>query len=435
MIDVPGGDVNCRMAHLQGRRTARRARTVRSAPGPHPPWPRLGGALCARETRRLRSDPQASTNGRMRAALRDPEIVYHRRWLTLLVLCISLIVITLDNTILNVALPTLSHPTAEAGSAPRPASCSGSSTPTSSSSPACCSPPAASATASAATARSPSGSPSSASAPRCRPSPPRPTQLIGTRCADGHRRRVHHAVHALDHHERLHEPSRAGQGHRRVGGRVGPRHRARPDHRRLPARALLVGLDLHREHPDRPRGPGPGLRARPRVAGPGSSPGSTRSAPASRSSGSPRCCGPSSRRRRTDGGRARSWPASPSAPCIVAAFMVWELRSSHPMLDMRFFENPRFSAASGGHHPHVLRPVRHAVPADAVPAVRARLLDHQGGRGPAPAGRGADGRRAALERVGAALRQQGGRDDRPAAGHHLAAPVHHARRRQHHPRR
>ncbi|MEO7555298.1 MAG: MFS transporter [Acidimicrobiales bacterium] len=51
----------------------------------------------------------------MRAALRDPELVYRRRWLTLLVLCISLIVITLDNTILNVALPTLAKPTSQGG--------------------------------------------------------------------------------------------------------------------------------------------------------------------------------------------------------------------------------------------------------------------------------------------------------------------------------
>jgi EmrB/QacA subfamily drug resistance transporter len=51
----------------------------------------------------------------VRAALRDPEIVHRRRWLTLLVLCISLIVITLDNTILNVALPTLARPAAEGG--------------------------------------------------------------------------------------------------------------------------------------------------------------------------------------------------------------------------------------------------------------------------------------------------------------------------------
>jgi len=51
----------------------------------------------------------------MRAALRDPDLVYRRRWLTLLVLCISLIVITLDNTILNVAIPTLAHPTSQGG--------------------------------------------------------------------------------------------------------------------------------------------------------------------------------------------------------------------------------------------------------------------------------------------------------------------------------
>jgi len=51
----------------------------------------------------------------MRAMLIDPEVIYRRRWLTLLVLCISLIVITLDNTILNVALPTLAKPTAQGG--------------------------------------------------------------------------------------------------------------------------------------------------------------------------------------------------------------------------------------------------------------------------------------------------------------------------------
>jgi EmrB/QacA subfamily drug resistance transporter len=51
----------------------------------------------------------------MRAALRNPDLVYRRRWLTLLVLCISLIVITLDNTILNVAIPTLAHPESQGG--------------------------------------------------------------------------------------------------------------------------------------------------------------------------------------------------------------------------------------------------------------------------------------------------------------------------------
>src|SRR6478735_2790261 len=51
----------------------------------------------------------------MREALKDPDVVQDRRWLTLLVLCISLIVITLDNTILNVALPTLSRVTSQGG--------------------------------------------------------------------------------------------------------------------------------------------------------------------------------------------------------------------------------------------------------------------------------------------------------------------------------
>jgi EmrB/QacA subfamily drug resistance transporter len=51
----------------------------------------------------------------MRDALRDPEVAYRRRWLTLLVLCISLVVIVLDNTILNVAIPTLAHPQAQGG--------------------------------------------------------------------------------------------------------------------------------------------------------------------------------------------------------------------------------------------------------------------------------------------------------------------------------
>jgi EmrB/QacA subfamily drug resistance transporter len=45
----------------------------------------------------------------VRSELKNPEIAFRRRWLTLTVLCISLMVIGLDNTILTVALPTLSH--------------------------------------------------------------------------------------------------------------------------------------------------------------------------------------------------------------------------------------------------------------------------------------------------------------------------------------
>ncbi|MGH3668968.1 MAG: MFS transporter, partial [Acidimicrobiia bacterium] len=37
----------------------------------------------------------------------DAETIHRRRWATLIVLSLSLVVIGLDNTILNVALPTL----------------------------------------------------------------------------------------------------------------------------------------------------------------------------------------------------------------------------------------------------------------------------------------------------------------------------------------
>src|SRR6476659_4013911 len=42
-----------------------------------------------------------------RAAMGAEDKAYERRWWILGVLCLSLVVITLDNTILNVALPTL----------------------------------------------------------------------------------------------------------------------------------------------------------------------------------------------------------------------------------------------------------------------------------------------------------------------------------------
>ncbi len=51
----------------------------------------------------------------MRAWQKDPDLVHRRRWITLAVLCVSLLVIVLDNSILNVALPTLSKPLANGG--------------------------------------------------------------------------------------------------------------------------------------------------------------------------------------------------------------------------------------------------------------------------------------------------------------------------------
>jgi EmrB/QacA subfamily drug resistance transporter len=48
-----------------------------------------------------------STEGREEAAMSSDPRVHARRWWILSVLCLSLLIITLDNTILNVALPTL----------------------------------------------------------------------------------------------------------------------------------------------------------------------------------------------------------------------------------------------------------------------------------------------------------------------------------------
>src|SRR5580704_9234529 len=45
----------------------------------------------------------------VRSKLKNPDVLYQRRWIILAVICMSLMVIGLDNTILNVALPTLGH--------------------------------------------------------------------------------------------------------------------------------------------------------------------------------------------------------------------------------------------------------------------------------------------------------------------------------------
>jgi hypothetical protein len=42
------------------------------------------------------------------ALMLDSQKVYERRWWTLAVLSLSLLVVSMDNTILNVALPTIS---------------------------------------------------------------------------------------------------------------------------------------------------------------------------------------------------------------------------------------------------------------------------------------------------------------------------------------
>ena len=63
---------------------------------------------------------------------------------------------------------------------------------------------------------------------------------------DGHRRRADLPDHAVDPHQHVHRP-RAGARHRDLGGHLGHRHRDRPAGRRVPRRALLVGRGVPRE--------------------------------------------------------------------------------------------------------------------------------------------------------------------------------------------
>ena len=255
----------------------------------------------------------------MREALRDPEVVYRRRWLTLLVLCISLIVITLDNTILNVAIPTLAHSTSEGGLG-----------------------------ASASqlqwivdaytlvfaglllTAGSLGdrfgryrflafglavfgiGSALSASASSA-------SMLIGTRALMGIGGACIMPSTLSIITNVFTDAERARQGNRRVGGRVGARRRARTDHRRRAARALLVGLGVHGERAHRDRRPRPRLLPRARIARP--NPGPARPGGRGAVDREPRlpACGRSSRRPRTAGARRSSSPASRSAACCWPA--------------------------------------------------------------------------------------------------------------------
>ena len=56
---------------------------------------------------------------------------------------------------------------------------------------------------------------------------------------------------------------------------------------------------------------------------------------------------PSSRRRTTAGPARGAWLGFAASVVLLVAFVWWEQRTSHPMLDVRLFRNMRFSAASG----------------------------------------------------------------------------------------
>ena len=179
-------------------------------------------ARCARSSTTSRSPSGARMTRRL--ALNDD----NRRWWTLAAMCFALFMIMLDNTVVNVALPSIQHDLhasfAGAG-VDRQRLHAGAS--------ACCSSPAGgSATSSAA-----AGSSSSASCVFAASSAVH-RLLAVLRLAHrrargpGHRRRAHDARDAVDHHERL-PAARARPGDRHVGRRLGAGAGDRAGARRL----------------------------------------------------------------------------------------------------------------------------------------------------------------------------------------------------------
>ena len=150
----------------------------------------------------------------------------NRRWWALGAMCFALFMIMLDNTVVNVALPSIQR-----SLTPPRRRWSGPSTPTRCRSPCCSSPAGASATSSA-------GGESSSPASSCSRCVERRDRLLAERHlagrlarGPGHGLGDDDAGDAVDHHQRL-PAGRARQGDRHVGRRVGDGARDRPGGRR-----------------------------------------------------------------------------------------------------------------------------------------------------------------------------------------------------------
>ena len=162
----------------------------------------------------------------------------------------------------------------------------------------------------------------------------------------GPRRGADHADDPVDPRQRLRRPAGAGHGHRHLDRRRRCRHRARPDRRRLPhARPLLVvGVLDQRAAPGRRASSGRCTSSpTPRTRTP---PGSTPSARVAST------VAVGSLVYAIIDAPEHGWTSPPTLLTFAVAaiagvtFVRWELRRDEPMLDMRLFANRSFSAGS-----------------------------------------------------------------------------------------
>ena len=136
-----------------------------------------------------------------------------------------------------------------------------------------------------------------------------------------------------------------GPGHRDLVGDHRYRGRHRPDPRRLPAGPLLVGFGLPDQRAHRAGRARRGRLPRPQLEEPAGQARRPGRCGAVDRWASACCCGGSSRHPN------RTWTsplivgALAGSAVIIAAFVVWERRIDHPMLPLRFFSNRRYSAA------------------------------------------------------------------------------------------
>ena len=99
-----------------------------------------------------------------------------------------------------------------------------------------------------------------------------------------------------------------------------------------------------------------------------------------------------------------------AALALLAAFLVWERRTDEPMLELDFFRSAPIQHRHSIRQPRLLRASRRKLRAHPIPAVRARLQRHPGRSDHEPDGTRPDARRRFLE--------QGSRSPRSASRHH-----------------